>query len=338
MRWQEWLCRSVWAAEGVPLPYAPSWVDRLTDWVDLLPVPGWVFYVLVTAVLILAEAAVKWSDGSYPVGTFNSLHVMAAGGAVYCVAVIDYLDRVAGRAIAGFRPVLLGDEAEYQTWRYRLTTLPARSSLLVGLSGLLVAVLILASGVKDELMRVSLIFTSPLAVISDSAMAFGAWFVAAIMIYHSIRQLQIVSRLYATRARVDLFNPGPLYVLCGLPARTAAAWSLALTLVLAAEPEAVRFSPLMLTFIVGFVGMAVVVFVAPLLGIHQLLADEKEQISARVGQRVKALVGELHRRVDAGEMRDAEGLNDIMSSLTTEQTLLRANSRPGPGTPIRCGW
>jgi hypothetical protein len=30
-------------AGGAVLPYAPSWVDRMTDWVDRLPGPSWVF-------------------------------------------------------------------------------------------------------------------------------------------------------------------------------------------------------------------------------------------------------------------------------------------------------
>jgi len=37
---------------------------------------------------------------------------------------------------------------------------------------------------------------------------------------------------------------------------------------------------------------------------------------------VKATVGELHRRVDAGETQDVGGLNDIMNGLATEQTML----------------
>ena len=55
-------------------PYAeafpPSWVDRLTDWVQRLPGPAWLYYLGVALVLALIRAIGGWSDSSYPVGTF----------------------------------------------------------------------------------------------------------------------------------------------------------------------------------------------------------------------------------------------------------------------------
>ena len=33
------------AGDSFAPPYAPSWLNRFTDWVERLPVPAWVFYL-----------------------------------------------------------------------------------------------------------------------------------------------------------------------------------------------------------------------------------------------------------------------------------------------------
>ena len=64
--------------------------------------------------------------------------------AFYALALIHYLDSVAHRALKTFRPALHIDEAHYLALDYRLTTLPARPTLLASLLGVLFAVCALA--------------------------------------------------------------------------------------------------------------------------------------------------------------------------------------------------
>jgi hypothetical protein len=123
-------------------PYPPSWVDRLTDWVQRLPGPAWLFYLGVGLVLVLIRTIVAWSDGSYPVGTFAPAHLYTAGAGVLILFVIHYLDDRAGAALADFRPVLNVDDAGYERLRYQLTTMPARPVLLWSLLGFVVGCLV----------------------------------------------------------------------------------------------------------------------------------------------------------------------------------------------------
>src|SRR6266496_6687627 len=54
------------AAYGaVPAPYAPSWVDRVTDWVRGLRVPYWLVYLVPALLLFALITVIKWEDGSY---------------------------------------------------------------------------------------------------------------------------------------------------------------------------------------------------------------------------------------------------------------------------------
>src|SRR5258707_10458680 len=91
--------------------YPPSWVDRFTAWVERLPAPTWVFYVVLWLVLYLIELATQWASGAS--GTFYPFHVFLAGAIPFNLALIHYLDRTADVALSKFRPVLDCNDAEY---------------------------------------------------------------------------------------------------------------------------------------------------------------------------------------------------------------------------------
>jgi hypothetical protein len=71
--------------------YPPSWVDRFIEWVKRLPVPSWLFYLLLWLALFLMANAVKWLDGSQPVGTIGPFYTVGASDGVYFLALMHYL-------------------------------------------------------------------------------------------------------------------------------------------------------------------------------------------------------------------------------------------------------
>src|SRR5260221_450841 len=116
--------------------YPPSWVDRFTAWVDQLTAPVWAFYLVLWLVLYLIEFATQWTSGA--TGTLYPFHLLFAGAIPFYVGLIHYLDRTADAALSRFQPVLDCSAAEYAEVRYRITTLPARPTLLVTLLGIAV--------------------------------------------------------------------------------------------------------------------------------------------------------------------------------------------------------
>src|SRR5512133_1633508 len=119
----------------MPPPYAPSWFDHFTSWVNSLPGPWWAFYVGLWVVHAAALVAIKWLDGTYPVGEASLMHLELVADAVFPLAALHWLDNVARRTLHAFSPVLTADAAQQQQLEYRLTTLPAWPTLGVTLIG-----------------------------------------------------------------------------------------------------------------------------------------------------------------------------------------------------------
>ena len=68
--------QSLARSESSVRPYSPSWVDRLTEWVDRLPGPPWLFYLIFGLVLIFLEAIILWRRGTDLLLTLTPTHDM----------------------------------------------------------------------------------------------------------------------------------------------------------------------------------------------------------------------------------------------------------------------
>ncbi|MGA7730246.1 MAG: hypothetical protein WCD37_03125, partial [Chloroflexia bacterium] len=201
-------------------PYAPSIVDGLTDWVRRLPIPSWLFYVAVAVVSLLLIASFKWLDGSYPVSIVTWQLILSAATFPYALAMLHYLDNSAKEALDDFRPAMQIDEAQFRKLEYQFTTLPARPALIAAGIGALYGVTFPLYASPEEIERMGFFTSLPTAIFGVFELALG-YASAGLLLYHSVRQLRMVSRTYTTHARIDLFNLAPVHALSRLAARTA---------------------------------------------------------------------------------------------------------------------
>jgi hypothetical protein len=302
--------------------YPPSWVDRLTGWVEGLPGPAWLYYAGVALVLILVRAAVGWSDGSYPVGTFFPVHVLDAGSILYWLCVLHYLDKVAASALANFRAVLTVDGAGYEELRYRLTTMPALPVLAWSLVGLAFGVSFLHLMVPEQQLQSLKYFTSPAATAVDVSMHGLGWMFNAIFAYHTVQQLRLVSRIYTRHTNVNVFETDPLYALSRVSAVTAVAVLFLTYLYLVMWANWQFKTAADATVALAFVLVALATFVWPLWGAHRLLQDEKTQRKRAVARRIEALADDLHSRLDRRDLKEMDRVKDALDSLVAERGVL----------------
>ena len=103
-------------------PYNPSLIDRFTDWVEELPIRGWIFYLSFGAALILCQVIFLWLDGGLtkaeellPIIFFNGLLTP------FVLALIHLLDRQAVTALETMRPTLEMAGPVFDGFRYKLS-------------------------------------------------------------------------------------------------------------------------------------------------------------------------------------------------------------------------
>jgi hypothetical protein len=303
------------------LPYSPSWMDRLTDWIDRLPGPAWLYYAGVSVALVLIRAAAAWSDGSYAFGDFFSRHVLDAVSVLYFLFVLHYLDNLAGTALSDFRPVLKSDDAGYETLRFQLTTMPARPVLVWSVFGLVfgLAQPLMITGSQIQEFK---LYTSPAATVFDLGTSGLAWMINAIFAYHTIRQLRLVSRIYTVHTNVNIFETGPLYALSRVTALTAIS-ILLITYFYADVSGGWRIETAGDAMVASFFTLGgFATFVWPLWGAHRLLQHEKAQRKGAVARRMEAITNELHSRLDRRDLKEMDRLKDGLDSLVVERSVL----------------
>ncbi len=300
-------------------PYAPSWVNRLIDWIDRLPGPFWIFLLALLAFEFVLVNAVRWLDGSLPLGEFDIRQSYYVVFTAYLLGAMYYLNRTALRALDDFRPALTMSEPEYARLRYELTTLPARPVLIANLLSLLF-VSIFIFGFPTQGVRAQL--TSPLRAVIVVGISLNANVIlATVFLLHALNQLRMVTRIHDRVTHLNLFQLTPVYAFSKQTAWIGFSVIVVLYLQTVGEPETLS-NPTILTF--GFAALAIAAasFLVPLWGMHERLVAEKERLEAKVNRRLEAVIAELHRNVDARQFGEADALNKTMASLVTEREVI----------------
>ncbi len=91
---------------------------------------------------------------------------------------------------------------------------------------------------------------------------------------------------------------------------------------MAINPGELKTEPITLFVMLGITALAVAAFALPQLGIHRLAIVEKDRLLDEANKRLAETIAELHRRVDAGELKGIFDLSSAMSSLQTELSML----------------
>ncbi len=317
-------------------PYPPSWLNRLESRVERLPGPFWLPYVLAAAVLFVTVAVLSRPEAAAS-PRIDPVRALLSLAAVGLLLFMHGLDRLAAHSFDASRSILRATGSEAEALRYCLVTLPARPAAAAGLLGTgvgLTLVVIPAAATTVWGVELGPVFTQVLGVLGgfrlagtpvkfalEAALLTLTWWVSGALVYHTLRQLGWVSRIYTEHIRVDLLKPGPLYRLSRVTAGTSLGLVLLIYLFYATDP--VFFFNAINLGVAGFIAfVAIAAFLLPLLGIHRILAAEKEHLLEETADRLKRTLAELHRRVDQVELGQMDALNKAIASLETERNLV----------------
>lgn len=307
-------------SESKQQAYAPSWVDRFTDWVAQRPGPPWLVYLGIGLLLLVVQAAALWLEGAYSIGTLPPLSLFFAAVMPFFLAQFHLLDNTAGAALATLQPILEVSEEEYSELCYRLTVLPARPTLLAGLATLITSILLdvfWASPVDPDAMA-----TSPISTVLVYLVYKIVWWTFGALAYHAVHQLRWINRILTVHTRINLFQMRPVYAFSKLTALTAVGLAIP-TYGYFVGGSGALLDPIVLVQFLLILALAIAVFFWPLLGIHRLLAREKERLLGEANLRFEAALVELHRLLDNGKLEGMTGLNVAMANLEMEQNALK---------------
>lgn len=325
--------------ESSARPYEPSWVDRLTDWVRGLRLHYPLVYIIPAILLFGLTTLIKWWDGSYQAAFeaggqaglykfgplfFYPFHAIPELVTFYALALVHYLDDVAAQALRSYCPAMNIDEKTYKELEYKLTTMPALPALLSSLAGAAFAgMVLLALGfLLPGFMSRLLLFTSPAATVIESAVFVLLWWIWSALIYHTVRQLRLVSEIYKGYTRIDLFNLDPLYAFSWLTARTGIGWVAATYAFILTAPGLME-NIITLGIMVFNILFAVVAFGWPLVGIHRKLEVAKSERVYAANQSFEALSSELRRRTEQSDFSNMAEMKDGMEAVSRERDILQ---------------
>jgi hypothetical protein len=163
---------------------------------------------------------------------------------------------------------------------------------------------------------------SPASAIVIYAMYMLTWWVVSALVYHTIHQLQAINQIYVNHTRINLYRTSPLYAFSRVTALTAVGLIVPTYFWLAINPS-LLLNPIALTITLPISGLALIVFIWPLLGIHRLLVEEKTRLRGEAALRFEAAIAELHQCVDSGNLEGMDDLNKAIDSLEIERKALQ---------------
>ncbi len=310
-----------------------SWVNRITGFVERSPLPGPLWYVIGGLIGISLFMLNDWLALGRPWEAAGPFHIVLALGPVYTLGLIHLLDVRAGRALERMRPLLIQPES-YSHLRRQLTTLPRQMTLLASLGGMLVGLL----AVIVERVALPAAFRPFLP--EANARPFVevwlvlTWFVFGALFIHTVHQLRLINRIYTLHIVTDLDHYQMLFPFSTVSALTAIGLLVIPYAWFAAVPSLLNDTA---GYAFGFLFpvFALIAFLWPLIGVHNLIVEAKNRALFENGTMLKDIRERLFDKLSSGPLDGASDLHQALSVVRAErEILLRVPTWPWqPGTP-----
>ncbi|HKJ28373.1 MAG TPA: hypothetical protein VJ965_12090 [Anaerolineales bacterium] len=305
-------------------PFSPSIIDRINDWVNRKKLPAWLIFFIFYLLFLLINQGSSWIEGTAAFWTFAVRKIQVSIWPVMALAMIYYLDRVALTAAENFRPLIKTDEEVYNKKIFQLTNMPARPVWMLFPIGPLMVIL-------------KYFFDFGFVVFENRTITAFLWKLIMtgitfplfpIFIYHTIRQLNIVSQIQSDLGEIDLFRSTPLYSFSVLTARTGIAWIITLsTTVLYTiffnDPQSGASTSFIIAFTTIEVVLALASFILPLVSLHTKMEKAKGFLLDEINQHIKNSIRLMGNELEALDPGKASAQRDLVETLRAQHSYVR---------------
>lgn len=305
------------------VPFAPSWIDHLIIWIDDLPIPAWLFYVLVMLATVLLTNLPLWIDGSVPFGTVGSIpgQVIFPPLTFYFLVLYHYLTRVGSRSLRTFRPLLAADDVQIAQIDHELGALPRALGW--------VAIVLSLPFLPPFFLGTPLAFGGvvprtalPYVIAIPVALFFGATFMC--VVFRSIRQLRMVHQLHIKATNISLLKLAPAHAFSALTARTGIAVLIFVVLEYLYNPVSATSAGVVGYFVPAM--FAVAIFVIPLIGMRDRLVEEKKRAADAISDLLQVTSDRLQQKIRDSNYQDIRETRDAIEALIRERELFTSIS------------
>lgn len=299
------------------IPYPPSYIDRLIQWIQRLPIPFWLIFIALFLIQSLIIVTLAWLDGSISQMTAWRILFLFPVWQWIPLLIVTFLNKTARSTLDSFSRLLSGDGDALDQLKYEFTTMPPQAVILSSI--IWIAFYGIASYSFSYLFQE--MGFGAITRIVVTVEGFFCFAMGGVIYYHTLRQLWLVNRTVKTVKRYNLFDLDPVYSFSRLTAWTGISWVLMLTLNLWLFPFGAALE-LMLSITVIQVALALAAFVLPLRFVNSHLVFEKRRLLAENQQRVEATLAQLHQQIDQNRLTEVEQLNNAISGLRVERDIL----------------
>ncbi len=299
------------------VPYNPRWLYRFFAAAERVPVPGWVRVLIVLAGGGVLLHLAAWQTGAVAAGQFNNYLAGISLILVIPPALWVYFTHRAQHALADFFAGSPKSAEQIEEALADFNSIP----------GWLVPVLLVAGvlwGYADYRIIFDQLFPQygTLLPILNLFIWVGAHTFGLLMMGRTVRQVFIIQRLYEA-AEVDLFNPIPLYALSRYTSQIGLMFvTLTYVFGLFVLPT-IFFSPIGIAYQLLSVGIALLVFVAPLMGVNRRMRLAKDHILSELGADIRNVYAELHQAVQTKNYSAIGQLQPGVLSLKNELEMVQ---------------
>lgn len=301
-----------------PKSFRLSWIDRVMDAVERLPVPYWLVYLI----LFFLEAGlfnlIGWQGSWVKPYTLEPLNFLFPLWLWATLTFMTYLDGVAKQSLRTFAPLLEEDAETLACLEVEFTRMPAGLVLITNVVFVLIYMLMMAFTFKPFIQLYQL---GPFAAWLAAITGLITFPIGGVLYYHTYRQLRLVSQTVKRVGRFDLFQLDPVYAFSRLTSQTGLIWLLMLTLTQLFFTTKL-LSVVSVSLYIIMVLLAIVTLVLPLRSVHQRLVEEKRRLLAEANQRLESKLERLHRSLDADHLDEVATIREAVCILVDEREIL----------------
>jgi hypothetical protein len=298
-------------------PFTPSFVDRFMDFVQRLPIPFWLTYLVLFILEGSLNQVLSWISGWLPPFQLNPLILLFPLWLWGPLAIITHLDRVAMDALSSFSPLINIDEKALKKLKFEFSTMPAIPVILSGIFWLINYLILTYLTYQVFYVGYGLGKLLSVVIFVEGLISYST---GSVIYYHSLRQLYLVNRTVLVH-QFDLFHLDPVYAFSRLTAQIGIAWMLMLSLTLLVFPISLVSLPVLMVLVLQ-IFLAIAAFVLPLWFVHSRLVSEKRKLISEHNQRVKETLSNFHGMLEENRMAEADKHNFAINALVNERSLL----------------